>query len=161
MKRIFFTLLFSLLTLVSLQAQTPHPQHHNAPGGAPDNAMHHAPQHPMPGPGHAHNPMLRVASPDQVDEIVRHLNEEKFDDRRMEIAKLCVYICPVSVWGLARMAETFSFDDRRLDFLLYAYDYCPDRENYYQLRSSLTFGTNADKLCSTLRLYDPTTRRQW
>ena len=42
--------------------------------------------------------------------------------------------------------EKQSFDDKRLEFLQFAYSYCTDPENYPMLREAFTFSSNYDKL---------------
>lgn len=87
-----------------------------------------------------------MASCEQVDKVVRLISRSSFDDNKLEIAKVCVSLCPFSVSDLARIARLFSFDENRLEFLKYAYQYCPESEHYYVLRESFTFRSNADKL---------------
>ena len=80
--------------------------------------------------------ILNRATSQQVAEIVRVLNKEISDSRRVDVAKLCVMLCPIATADLAKMARTFSFDSNRLDFYKYAYGYCPDREKFLLLKDS-------------------------
>lgn len=98
-----------------------------------------------------HNEHERTISPEQLDNIVRVLKKESFDSGRLEVAKLCVTLCPISVFGLAKMADVFSFESNRLEFLKFAYEYCPDRENYGKLESSLSFSNNRMALKEHIR----------
>ena len=84
------------------------------------------------------------------------IQKQSFDDNKLEIAKLCVTLGHFCVDDLARMAELFSFDDNRLKFLRYAYDYCEDPQNYPMLRDSFTFSSNYDDLMKAIY---PTHRR--
>lgn len=119
---------------------------------------HHRPQ-PMPNPAHhqgqAHHPAPGVymrpdcppcASPEQMGMVMRTLQKQSSDDKKLEIADLCVTIGYFCTDDLARMASLFSFDDKRLDFLRYAYAYCTDKENYPFLRNCFTFSSNYDEL---------------
>ena len=74
------------------------------------------------------------------------LGGQSFDDKKLEIAKLCVTIGYFCTADMAQMAKVFSFDDRRLEFLKYAYAYCLDKENYPMLRDSFSFQSNFDAL---------------
>ena len=78
--------------------------------------------------------------------VMKTLEKQAFDDQRLEIAELCVALGTFCVRDLQRMAAVFSFDDKRLEFLKFAYDYCSDRENYPMLRDAFTFSSNYDKL---------------
>jgi hypothetical protein len=48
------------------------------------------------------------------------------------------------------MAAVFSFDDTRTKFLIYAYDFCPDQQNYYMLRDVFSFRSNFDTMMETV-----------
>jgi len=74
------------------------------------------------------------------------LKHQSFDDKKLEIAKLCVVLGHFCVDDLARMAGTFSFDENRLTFLTFAYAYCEDPQNYYDLRDVFSFRSNFDTL---------------
>ena len=80
------------------------------------------------------------------------VGQQSFDDKKLEIAKLAVTLGHFCTDDLARVAELFSFDDNRLTFLLYAYDYCEDPQRYPALRDVFSFRSNYDKLHDTLRL---------
>lgn len=125
MKKTFFILLLALST-VSIQAQH---HHHNDKGGH--------------GRGHHR---IECATHEQMGMTMHVLNDQSFDDKKLEIAKLCVVLGHFCVEDLARMAEVFSFDDSRLKFLIFAYDYCEDQQNYYALRDSFSFRSNFDAL---------------
>ena len=90
---------------------------------------------PTPAPAHPKYVVKRATS-QQVTDIVRVLKKEISSSRKLDIAKLCVTLCPVSVDGLAKMGETFSFDSDRLEFYKFAYDYCPDNERYLFLKDT-------------------------
>lgn len=86
------------------------------------------------------------ASPEQMQAVMTALNGQSFDDKKLEIAKLCVTIGYFCTADMAQMAMVFSFDDKRLEFLKYAYPYCLDKENYPTLRESFSFKSNFDAL---------------
>ena len=46
--------------------------------------------------------------------------------------------------------EQQPFDDNRLKFLIYAYNYCEDPQYYYSLRDVFTFQSNFDTLMDTV-----------
>ena len=78
------------------------------------------------------------------------MSQQSFDDKKLEIAKLCVVLGHFCVDDLARLAGTFSFDDSRLTFLIFAYDYCENPQDYYALRDVFTFRSNFDTLMDTV-----------
>ena len=126
-KLIIFCL--SALMSIGLMAQPPH---------------HHDHEH---GHGHSHAPRpVLCASPDQLSMTIQVIGNQSFDDKKLEIAKLAVTLGHFCTDDLARIAELFSFDDSRLAFLLYAYDFCEDPQHYPALRDVFSFQSNYDTL---------------
>lgn len=162
MKR-YFILLMICMTSLGLMAQyhhntqTPPPpqgqydHHHNDPhrGNQPGQPGHHGSHHGNQ-PGH-HQPTPPppapvVANAEQLQWALQVIQKQSYDDKRMEIAKLCVVLCPFQVRDLARMADCFTMEDRKVDFLIFAHHYCPDKENYPMLRGTLRYQSDYDKL---------------
>lgn len=98
----------------------------------------------MAQPRHHRRPPC--ATPEQMELVMKTLEKQSFDDQKLEISKLCVAIGTFCTRDLERMAKVFSFDDSRLEFFKFAYDYCSDPENYPMLKESFTFSSNYDKL---------------
>ena len=134
MKRLLFLLAAVILTAAAM-AQAPYGRH--------DDRHRHGDSHRRP-------PMEQryqdCASPEQMQAVMDALSGQSFDDKKLEIAKLCVTIGYFCTADMAQMATTFSFDDKRLEFFKYAYTYCIDKENYPTLRDSFTFKSNFDDL---------------
>ena len=90
-----------------------------------------------------------TASTYQVNDIVDYLHGISFDSDRMKAAKLCAKLVKIPADGLVRIASLFSFDDKRLEFLEYAYDYCAYKGNYVaNVRRAFNYSSTADKLQS-------------
>lgn len=86
------------------------------------------------------------ASKEQVAEIVRVVKKTSFDDDKCDIAKLCVMLRPVFAKDLRSIAKLFSFDSAKVEFLSYAYQFCPDKENYTIVLDALSFSSSKDKI---------------
>ena len=140
MKKIFFVIMLALAT-VTVSAQ-----HHHDRGphdrGPQSRSMHDR------GPERHH---IECATPEQMNMAMQVLNQQSFDDKKLEIAKLCVVLGHFCVEDLAKIAAAFSFDDNRLAFLIFAYDYCEDQQNYYSLRDVFKFRSNFDTLMDTVQ----------
>ena len=136
MKRVLFSFVLCLATAVCF-AQPPH-------GGDRHHHDHHG------GPDKPHHERVESVSPEQMRVVLDVLNAQSFDDKKAEIAKLCVTIGHFRVHDLAQMAATFSFDEKRLEFLKYAYSYCVDPQNYPLLRDSFSFKSNYDTLMESI-----------
>lgn len=128
--------LFVLLTTIVMTAGL-------AAQGRPQGNHHHHQRPPR-------ERYIECASQEQIDMTMRVLKQQAFDDKRLEIAELCVTLGHFCVDDLARMAKEFSFDENRLKFLTYAYAYCEDPQNYYALRRVFSFDSNFDAMMETL-----------
>ena len=128
------TILIALMALISM-------------GGM---AQHH-PGHHGHGPGRHDHHYIECATHEQMQMTLKVLNDQSFDDKKLEIAQLCVTLGHFCTDDLARMAALFSFDDNRLKFLQYAYPYCQDPQNYYSLRESFSFKSNFDTMMESLQ----------
>ena len=113
-------------------------------------AQHHPEHHGDRSP-RGHRPHIECATHEQIHMTLHVIGEQSFDDKKLEIAKLCVTLGHFCVDDLARMATLFSFDDSRLSFLQYAYPYCQDPQNYYSLRDVFSFKSNFDTLMESVR----------
>ena len=134
-KKRLLILLAAGMIAVGMQAQPPH---------------HHEPGH---GHGHGHGPTPRpviCATPEQLSMTLQVLEQQSFDDNKLEIAKLAVTLGHFCTDDLARVAQLFSFDDKRLAFLKYAHAYCEDPQNYPSLRDVFKFQSDYDELIRTL-----------
>ena len=78
--------------------------------------------------------------------VLKVLNNQSFDDKKLEIGMLCVVLGHFCTRDLALIAEQFSFDDNRKQFLIDAYPYCVDPENYYSLKEVFQFRSNFDEM---------------
>ena len=94
--------------------------------------------------------VVYCASREQMLMVMQVLEKQSFDDNKLDIAELCVTLGSFCNDDLAQIAKVFSFDDNRLEFLKFAYAYCPDRENYPSLRDCFQFSTSYDNLMDYL-----------
>ncbi len=78
--------------------------------------------------------------------ILANLKAEAFDDSRLNLAKQIVSSKCLTSIQIKNILELFSFDDTKLQFAEYAYDYVYDPENYYIINSSFSFDSNKQKL---------------
>ena len=113
-------------------------------------AQHHPEYHGDRGHGHGGHHYIECATHEQMQMTLKVMGDQSFDDKKLEIAKLCVTLGRFCTDDLARMAALFSFDDNRLKFLQYAYPYCQDPQNYYSLRESFSFKSNFDTMMESL-----------
>lgn len=136
MKKLLLTILccFALANL-SMTANAQRPQsgprsHHAEAPMQPHSHRHH----------HHHKETVTItATEEQVEAILTYLKSLNFDSDRSKAAQLCLTICPVSADGMARMMKCFSFEEEKKNFATFAFDYCPDPENYMLVIDQFTF----------------------
>ena len=133
MKRSVLLLFAALMTAVAGMAQPPHGGHHQ------DRRGEHRREY------------VECATSEQLHMSLQAIENQSFDDKKLEIAKLCVTLGRFYTDDLSRMARKFSFDANRKKFLTYAYRYCTDPQNYYSLRDAFEFRSNFDEMMDDLQ----------
>ena len=134
MKQTVWMVLMALLS-VSVMAQRPHGGHGARGHETKDRHEHYR---------------IECATNEQLHMSLQTIENQSFDDKKLEIAKLCVTLGHFCTNDLERMARKFSFDANRQKFLTYAYDYCTDPQNYYSLRDVFEFRTNFDDMMDSV-----------
>ncbi len=86
----------------------------------------------------------------EMSNIIRTLKNEDFDSYRIKIARMIVNGNLFTARQIADMANTFSFDSNRKEFLLYAYDNCVDTQNYTVAIKTLDYRSNRSQLMDEL-----------
>lgn len=91
------------------------------------------------------------ATPQEVARMVTQLTSETFDDNRMELAQAMVASKLLTTMDIRRMAGTFTFEDNKLAFAKFAYDFVADPENYYKIAPIFTFSSNKTELLNYIK----------
>ncbi len=105
------------------------------------------------GNGNGYDQQPYPMSDDQFATAREAIRKEPFDNTRLSIAQQVGsnnYFTAAQVKELARL---FSFDDRRLDFVKYAYARTVDRNNYYILNEVFVFPKSKDDLANYIKNY--------
>lgn len=101
------------------------------------------PQTPMVGIG------PQPASEAEMEDILRALKAEPFDDARLKQARQIVTARPrFTARQIREFLKLFAFDNSRLELAKAAYDYVLDPENYYQVNEAFTFSSNREELAA-------------
>lgn len=153
MNRLLSTLFCSLaLSLITLPAAAQHPQsaprshHAEAPASRHEGTSPHADPHHRPHAHHHHHiqePVTEeeyyVATEEQVNDIITYIKGLSFDDGKLKAAKLCISICPVAAADMAKLLDCFNFEQTKKELAEFAFEYCPDKENYALVIKGFTF----------------------
>lgn len=151
MKKFF---LMAMLCLASLGVVAQH--HHHSQPQPPQQTQHHDPHHhhPQAQPPHHHQPApapVICANAEQMQMALQVLDKQYSDDKRMDVAKLCVMLGHFCTSDMARLASRFTMEDSKVSFLIFAYRYCQDPQNYYTLRDVLRYKSDYDKLMEAVQ----------
>jgi hypothetical protein len=82
----------------------------------------------------------------EVESIKSPIKAESFGDDKMNVAKQALRDRCITVAQVKSIMTLFSFEDEKLTFAKYAYDYTHDTKNYYQVNSSFDFGSTKQEL---------------
>lgn len=85
--------------------------------------------------------------------MVSQLRSESFDNNRSELAQAMVASKLLTTADIKRLIATFTFEDNKLDFAKFAYNYVLDPENYFQVASGFTFSTNKTELLNYIKAH--------
>lgn len=74
------------------------------------------------------------------------LKNQKFDDTRLKVAQQIASANCLSVNQIKQIASLMSFEDSKLDFAKFAYNYCTDPKNYFNLNDVFSFDASVNEL---------------
>ncbi len=77
---------------------------------------------------------------------VQAIKNQKFSDTQFNAAKQVVKSNCMSASQIAEVCKVFSFEDSKLAFAKYAYDFCIDTPNYFKVIEVFTFSSSVDEL---------------
>jgi Domain of unknown function (DUF4476) len=74
------------------------------------------------------------------------IKKQSFEDTRLKTAKQVITANCLNVDQIIQIANTFNFEDNKLDFAKFAYDFCIEPRNYFKLNGIFNFSGNVDEL---------------
>jgi len=74
------------------------------------------------------------------------VEDEDFSDDKIMIAKQALKGKCMSVQNIVTISEAFDFEDKKLEFAKFAYDYTYDVDNYYQVNKIFDFSSSKEEL---------------
>lgn len=85
-------------------------------------------------------------SPTNFNNALAVIKKQGFDDTRLKTAKQIASSNCLNVNQIMQIAKIFGFEDSKLDFAKFAYDYCVEPRNYFNLNSIFSFSSNVEEL---------------
>ncbi len=80
------------------------------------------------------------------DSMKKSVESKPFSDTKMSTAKIATKNNCVSANQVKEICKLFSMDDDKLTYAKFAYDYCVDKGNYYQVSEVFSFSSTTDEL---------------
>jgi hypothetical protein len=87
----------------------------------------------------------------QFSNLKEEIKEITFEENRMKIAKKLTKDVCMSKSQIKEITQIFSFENTRIEYLKYAYSFCYDKQDYYQLGSVLNFSNTKEELNDFLK----------
>lgn len=81
-----------------------------------------------------------------MNNIKQAINDEAFSDDKMMVAKQATKNKCLTTAQVKEIANLFDFEDDKLDYAKFAYDYTYDIDNYYQINSIFDFSDSKSEL---------------
>jgi hypothetical protein len=103
---------------------------------------------PAPSPAPA-QPVGRCASsmaPASFSKAKENISSNSFEDSKMTVAKQVTKANCMTASQIAEVMGLFSFEDSKLQYAKYAYDFCYNQGDYYEVNSAFTFESSIEDL---------------
>ncbi len=84
-------------------------------------------------------------TPSNFETMKKSVESKPFSDTKMSTAKIATKNNCVSVNQVKEISKLFSMDEDKLAYAKYAYDYCVDKGNYFQVSEVFSFSTTTDE----------------
>jgi hypothetical protein len=136
-------------TTITTTTTTTTSQPEPAPKPAPKPAAKPAPA-PAPAPVAAPaKPTGRCASsmaPASFTKAKDNISSSSFEDSKMTVAKQVTKANCLTAAQVAEVMGLFSFEDSKLQYAKYAYDFCFNQGDYYEVNTAFTFESSIEDL---------------
>jgi hypothetical protein len=74
------------------------------------------------------------------------IKKQGFDETKLKMAKQIASANCLNTNQIIQICKLFGFEDNKLDFAKYAYDFCVEPKNYFKLNDVFSFSSNVDDL---------------
>jgi hypothetical protein len=103
---------------------------------------------PAPAPAPA-QPVGRCASsmaPASFSKAKENISSNSFEDSKMTVAKQVTKANCLTAAQIVEVMGLFSFEENKLQYAKYAYDFCYNQGDYYEVNSAFTFESSIEDL---------------
>lgn len=81
---------------------------------------------------------------DQFNRIKSNIESKPFSDTKMSVARVATKNACMTVNQIKEITKLFSMDDDKLVYAKFAFDYCVDKANYYEISDAFSFSTTQE-----------------
>jgi len=99
-----------------------------------------------------HKPVDRYRNGGNFKNFISQLEGRRFDDKKLAFASNYLSRNDLSTRQLIRILRQFSFDDTKINFIVYAHKHIYDQENFYLVYDELRFRSSIRTVKSKLGL---------
>jgi hypothetical protein len=85
-------------------------------------------------------------SSSEFEKMTSSIKAQSFEETQLKIAKQALKSNCLSSSQIKGICKLFSFEESKLDFAIFAYKYCTDKNNYYTINDIFTFSSSVDSL---------------
>ena len=89
-------------------------------------------------------------SNDAFNRMKANIEAKPFSDTKMSVARIATKNACLSVNQVKEVCKLFNMDDDKLTYAKFAYDYCVDKANYYEVSDAFSFSTTQEELLKFL-----------
>jgi hypothetical protein len=82
----------------------------------------------------------------EYGKVTTSIKSQSFEETQLKIAKQAIKANCMSTAQIKGICKMFSFEESKLDFAIYAYSFCTDKNNYYTINDVFSFSTSVDSL---------------
>jgi hypothetical protein len=119
------------------------PGHGNPPGYGDPHGHGNPPGH---GDQPSYPPQSVCMNSNDFSRAITVIQQESFESSKLGTAKQVASNNKLCVSQIIQICRLFSFEDNKLDFAKFAYRFCVDPNNYYQLNEVFTYSSSKDEL---------------
>jgi hypothetical protein len=87
---------------------------------------------------------------DAFNRMKANIESKPFSDTKMSVARIATKSACLSVNQVKEVTKLFSMDDDKLAYAKFAYDYCVDKANYYEVSDAFSFSSTQEELMKFL-----------
>lgn len=109
-----------------------------------ENAIDKAYQPPSAAP--ANKGCVLAMSSSDFEKGKTTISKQSFAESMMKSAKQMTKVNCMNIKQIRAIMDLFSFEESKLEYAKFAYEYCVDKKNYFQLTEAFSFSSSSDSL---------------